>query len=233
MWEMMNKCCSVLYNLYYYYSFQRFGGPYSNTTRPDRPDPAMNYPYRDAPKYYPGYVPPSSAPPSSGGARDGANAGRYKSTQDDAGPYSRPSSSSNPNPNPSTNPNPNQPYDRYNIPKTNTTNSSSGKNTSTNSNSGNNSSHNSGNTSSRDTSTAHPHNINSSDHYLVLGVSYHATETEIKQAYRKLALKYHPDKNKEDGAEDKFKCISLAYNTLNDKVSGRLLIYANFNYYVL
>lgn len=207
--------------------FQRYGGPYngsSGSQRPDRPDPTMNYPYRDVPKYYPGYVPPSSAPPSSGSARDGANAGRYKSTQDDAGYYSRPgsSSSSNPNPNAASNPNPSQHYDRYNVPKTNST-GTTGKNTSTNSSSGNNSSHNGGNTSNKDNSTAHPHNINSTDHYLVLGVSYQATETEIKQAYRKLALKYHPDKNKEVGAEDKFKCISLAYNTLNDKVSGRFL----------
>ena len=220
--------------------FQRYGGPYNGTAagqRPDRPDPGMNYPYREAHKYYPGYVPPSSAPPSSGGAnaRDGATAGRYKSTQDDAGYYSRPGSSSSSNPNPtsssSSSSSSNQHYDRYNNPKTNTNSSSASagagaganKNTSSNahnSSSGQNSSHGSGNTSSRDNSMAHPHNINSGDHYLVLGVSYHATETEIKQAYRKLALKYHPDKNKEDGAEDKFKCISLAYNTLNEKVSG-------------
>ena len=52
----------------------------------------------------------------------------------------------------------------------------------------------------------------------MLGVDVAATEREIKMAYRKLALQYHPDKNKEDTAEERFKMISLAYNILSDKV---------------
>ena len=54
------------------------------------------------------------------------------------------------------------------------------------------------------------------DFYKVLGVSRSATETELKKAYRKLALKYHPDKNKSSGAEEKFKEIAEAYEILHD-----------------
>lgn len=55
------------------------------------------------------------------------------------------------------------------------------------------------------------------DYYKILGVSETSTDSEIKKAYRKLALKYHPDKNKETGAEDKFKDIAEAYAVLGDK----------------
>jgi len=56
------------------------------------------------------------------------------------------------------------------------------------------------------------------DYYEVLGVSKSAPNEEIKKAYRKLALKYHPDKNKGDKAsEEKFKEASEAYHVLSDK----------------
>ena len=55
------------------------------------------------------------------------------------------------------------------------------------------------------------------DYYQILGISKKATEEEIKKAYRKLALQYHPDKNKSKGAEEKFKDIAEAYEVLSDK----------------
>uniref|UniRef100_A0A1B6CRZ4 J domain-containing protein n=1 Tax=Clastoptera arizonana TaxID=38151 RepID=A0A1B6CRZ4_9HEMI len=54
------------------------------------------------------------------------------------------------------------------------------------------------------------------DHYSVLGVSRDASTKDIKKAFRKLAIKYHPDKNKEKAAEKKFKQINEAYETLSD-----------------
>lgn len=55
-----------------------------------------------------------------------------------------------------------------------------------------------------------------SDFYSLLGVSRNASKSEIKSAYRKLARSYHPDVNKEPGAEQKFKDISNAYEVLSD-----------------
>jgi molecular chaperone DnaJ len=54
------------------------------------------------------------------------------------------------------------------------------------------------------------------DYYEVLGVDRKATKDEIRRAYRKLALKYHPDRNKEPDAAEKFKEVSEAYAILSD-----------------
>lgn len=55
------------------------------------------------------------------------------------------------------------------------------------------------------------------DYYSILGISEKASKDEIKRAYRKLAVKYHPDKNPNDTeAENKFKEINEAYETLSD-----------------
>ena len=54
------------------------------------------------------------------------------------------------------------------------------------------------------------------DYYDVLSVQRSASKEEIKNSYRKLALQYHPDRNKSSGAEEKFKEISEAYAVLSD-----------------
>ena len=59
------------------------------------------------------------------------------------------------------------------------------------------------------------------DYYEVLGVSKDASDAEIKSAFRKLAKQYHPDVNKEEGAEEKFKEVQEAYEVLSDENKRR------------
>src|SRR6516225_4079666 len=54
------------------------------------------------------------------------------------------------------------------------------------------------------------------DYYATLGVDRGASEEEIKKAYRKLARKYHPDVSKEPNAEERFKEVAEAYETLKN-----------------
>ncbi|CAH1169750.1 unnamed protein product [Phaedon cochleariae] len=55
------------------------------------------------------------------------------------------------------------------------------------------------------------------DYYKILGISKNASDDDVKKAYRKLALKYHPDKNNAPGAAEKFKEVAEAYEVLSDK----------------
>ena len=60
--------------------------------------------------------------------------------------------------------------------------------------------------------------MSEADYYKILGVNRNASESEIKKVYRKLAMKYHPDRTKGDkSAEEMFKKISEAYAVLSDK----------------
>src|SRR5437773_9495165 len=54
------------------------------------------------------------------------------------------------------------------------------------------------------------------DYYAALGVARDASAADIKKAYRRLAQKFHPDVSKEKGAEEKFKEVAEAYQTLKD-----------------
>ena len=67
------------------------------------------------------------------------------------------------------------------------------------------------------------------DYYEVLGVSRDASESDIKSAYRKLALQYHPDRNPDDPtAEEKFKEAAEAYGVLSN--SGKKAQYDRFGH---
>jgi len=60
------------------------------------------------------------------------------------------------------------------------------------------------------------------DHYEVLGITRSADEAEIKKAYKKLAIRFHPDKNQGDqGAEEMFKLVAEAYEVLADPAKRR------------
>ncbi len=62
----------------------------------------------------------------------------------------------------------------------------------------------------------------SKNYYQILGISSEATDAEIKKAFRKLAMEFHPDRNKEDPrAEEKFKDFSEAYGVLSDPAKRR------------
>lgn len=69
------------------------------------------------------------------------------------------------------------------------------------------------------------------DYYEVLGIDRSATSTEIKKAFRKLAMQFHPDRNKESGAEEKFKEINEAYEVLSDEKKKK--IYDKFGHSAL
>ena len=58
--------------------------------------------------------------------------------------------------------------------------------------------------------------MSNTGYYKTLGIEKDASEADIKKAYRKLALKYHPDRNKEPGAEAQFKKVSEAFEVLSD-----------------
>jgi DnaJ-class molecular chaperone len=59
--------------------------------------------------------------------------------------------------------------------------------------------------------------IDKKDYYDILGIEKTADETQIKKAYRKLAIKFHPDKNKAKSAEEAFKKVNQAFSVLSDK----------------
>src|SRR3989304_8407473 len=54
------------------------------------------------------------------------------------------------------------------------------------------------------------------DYYDILGVARNASADEVKRAFRRLAMQYHPDRNPEPGAETRFKEINEAYEVLSD-----------------
>ena len=58
--------------------------------------------------------------------------------------------------------------------------------------------------------------VSKRDYYETLGVSRDASEEEVRRAFRRLALEYHPDRNNDESAEEQFKEINEAYQVLND-----------------
>ena len=66
------------------------------------------------------------------------------------------------------------------------------------------------------------------DHFEQLGVSRDASTIEIKKAYRKLANKYHPDKNSGNEVEEKFQLIKKAYDAISDPKQRSLYLKSNY-----
>ena len=66
--------------------------------------------------------------------------------------------------------------------------------------------------------------INNKDYYDILGITKQTSNDDIKKAYKKLAIKFHPDKNKSPKAEEAFKKIATAYQTLTDPKKENFLI---------
>lgn len=66
------------------------------------------------------------------------------------------------------------------------------------------------------------------DHFEQLGVSRAATTTEIKKAYKKLANKYHPDRNDSSEAKEKFQLIQQAYDVISDPKKRSLYLKSNY-----
>jgi DnaJ-class molecular chaperone len=66
-------------------------------------------------------------------------------------------------------------------------------------------------------------------YYETLKVSRNATDEQIKKAYRKLAMQFHPDVNSDDGAETRFKLIGEAYAVLSDEGKRRIYDMTGFN----
>ena len=64
--------------------------------------------------------------------------------------------------------------------------------------------------------------VHAEDFYKLLGISRSATAKEIKKAYRQKSLQYHPDKNKEEGASEKFTEINRAYEVLSDEEKKKI-----------
>ena len=60
-----------------------------------------------------------------------------------------------------------------------------------------------------------------SDYYAIMGVSRNATDEDLKKSYKKLAIKFHPDKNHAPQASEAFKKVSKAYSCLTDATKRR------------